>query len=335
MTKSHKILSVFGIILFIGIVVPKLTVQDVISLTAEEKSCVQTSIRQQFDHPLQRIALWLGKSAVMYKQGDGVIKPNTLIVKSYTIFRIPLPATRFFNRFTQHIICDWASEKTGGVFSEVAEFTESMQNFVIENFGHPIEGFNAGIYLNAFPGLFEADFNDVETLEGLYVYKNDSLHFVERGRFGWQKTSVAEMITARGHETLFENVQGRLGINLSADEVVNGIIVQGLGKVIGTILLAPTCPVMNPPDGGPPDQVCSDKPIFGEFIVQNAMGSVEFTRFGTARDGSFEVTLPAGEYYILWAEPHGLPGPGAQGQLVNVIAGETSEYTITLDTGIR
>ncbi|KKR77348.1 MAG: hypothetical protein UU20_C0009G0001, partial [Parcubacteria group bacterium GW2011_GWE2_40_8] len=84
MKKSHKILilAFLGIILFIGIAIPKLTVQDVISLTAEEKSCVQTSIRQQFGHPLQRIALWLGKSAVIYKQGDGVIKENTLIVKS-------------------------------------------------------------------------------------------------------------------------------------------------------------------------------------------------------------------------------------------------------------
>jgi len=112
MKKSHKILAVLGIILFIGIAIPKLTVRDAISLTTEEKSCVRVGIQQQFDHPLQRIALWLGKSAVVYKQGDGVIKPNTLVVKSYTIFRIPLPDTRMFNRFTQHIICDWASELT-------------------------------------------------------------------------------------------------------------------------------------------------------------------------------------------------------------------------------
>src|SRR3990167_1735674 len=112
MKKSHKMLvfAVLGIILFIGIAVPKLTVQDAISLTVEEKSCVWASTRQQFDHPLQRIALWLGKSAVIYKQGDGVIKENALIVKSYTIFRIPLPGTRFFNQFTQRVICDWASE---------------------------------------------------------------------------------------------------------------------------------------------------------------------------------------------------------------------------------
>lgn len=168
MRKSHKILvpAVLGIILIIGIAIPKLTVRDTVSLTAEEKSCVRANIRQLFDHPLQQIALWLGKSVVIYKQGDGIIKENTLTVKSYTIFRIPLPGTRFFNQFTQQVICDLASEKA----DEAAEFTENIQSFVIENIGQPIEGFSAPIYLQAFPGLLEADFDGVETLEGKYAY---------------------------------------------------------------------------------------------------------------------------------------------------------------------
>ena len=329
MKKSHKILilAFLGIILFIGIAIPKLTVQDVISLTAEEKSCVQTSIRQQFGHPLQRIALWLGKSAVIYKQGDGVIKENTLIVKSYTIFRIPLlPDTRFFNRITQQVICDWASEKTDGVFSDVSQFTGIIQGFVIKNIGQPIEGFSASIYLQAFPGLLEADFDGVEALEGKYAYENGKLNF-ERRKSG-RMSSAEEMIIEKGHETLFNNIRGRLGNNLSVDEIVRGITAEGIGRVSGTILLGPTCPVVK----NPPDPKCADKPIFREFIVQNAMGNVEFTRFSTQRDGSFSVSLPAGEYYITWAEPL---GPGIQGQLVNVIAGEISEYTILFDTGIR
>ncbi|PIP73972.1 MAG: hypothetical protein COW88_00145 [Candidatus Lloydbacteria bacterium CG22_combo_CG10-13_8_21_14_all_47_15] len=210
---------------------------------------------------------------------------------------------------------------------EVAEFSEKIQNYVVENIGQPIEGFNADIYLRAFPGLFEADFDGVETWEGEYAYANGELTF-ERTK-AQPITSAEDAISKKGHQMLFENVQGRLGINLSVDEVVDGIIAQGLGKVTGTILFGPTCPVVK----DPPDPQCADKPLFGEFIVQNAMGSTEFARFGTQRDGSFEVTLPAGEYYITWAEPRGLPG--AQGQLVNVTAGETSEYTITFDTGIR
>ena len=172
----------------------------------------------------------------------------------------------------------------------------------------------------------EADFDGVEALEGKYAYENGKLNF-ERRKSG-RMSSAEEMIIEKGHETLFNNIRGRLGNNLSVDEIVRGITAEGIGRVSGTILLGPTCPVVK----NPPDPKCADKPIFREFIVQNAMGNVEFTRFSTQRDGSFSVSLPAGEYYITWAEPL---GPGIQGQLVNVIAGEISEYTILFDTGIR
>lgn len=217
--------------------------------------------------------------------------------------------------------------ETPEISQNTSEFTEKIQSFVVENFGHPIEGFSAPIYLQAFPGFLEADFDGVETLEGSYVYEMGKLNF-ERGVTGYI-SSAEEMITNKGHETLFNNIRGRLGNNLSVDELITGITAQGIGRVSGTILLGPTCPVLR----YPPDPECADKPIFGDFIVQNAMGNVEFARFSTQRDGSFSVSLPAGEYYITWAEPKGLPG--IQGHLVNVRAGETSEYTITFDTGIR
>ena len=103
---------------------------------------------------------------------------------------------------------------------------------------------------------------------------------------------------------------------------------QDIGHVKGTILLGPTCPV----EKDPPDPKCADTPIVGEFIVQNAMGNVEFMRFSTQRDGSFSISLPAGEYAITWAKPE---GPGTQGHLINVLAGVISEYTIVFDSGIR
>ena len=206
------------------------------------------------------------------------------------------------------------------------EFASKIQSFVIENIGHPIEGFSAPIYLQAFPGLLKTDFDGVETLEGKYAYENGKLNFVRR-KFG-RISSAEEMVVKEGHETLFNNIRDRLGSNLSIDELIKGITAQGIGRVSGRILLSPTCPVVK----DPPDPECADKPIFGEFIVQNAMGNVEFARFGTQRDGSFSVSLPAGEYDITWAESK---GPGIQGHLVNVRAGETSKYTITFDTGIR
>src|SRR5665811_570617 len=109
MRRQSMVLVLLAVLFIgVGIAIPKLTVQDAVQLTDEERNCVQTNVWQQLDHPLQRIALWLGKSAVIYKQGDGVIKEKTLVVKSYTIFRIPLPSTRLFNRFTEQVICDWA-----------------------------------------------------------------------------------------------------------------------------------------------------------------------------------------------------------------------------------
>ena len=210
---------------------------------------------------------------------------------------------------------------------EATDFTEKIKSYVVENIGQPIEGFSADIYLQAFPGLLEVDFNRVKTREGAYAYADGKLGFVRTRND--VSTSAEEAISKEGHQTLFENIRGRLGVHLSVDEIINGIAAQGSGKITGTILLGPTCPVLR----DPPDPECADKPIFGDFIVQNAMGSVEFTRFSTQRDGSFSVTLPAGEYYITWVEPRGLPGQ--QGRLVNVIAGETTEVTIAFDTGIR
>ena len=160
----------------------------------------------------------------------------------------------------------------------------------------------------------------------MYANNNGELEFISARND--VISSAEEAISKEGHQTLFENVQGRLGAHLSAGEVVKGIVVQGLGKITGTILLGPTCPVLR----DPPDPECADKPIFGDFIVQKAMGNIGFVRFSTQRDGSFSVTLPAGEHYITLAKPKGL---GIQGRLVNVVAGETTEVAITFDTGIR
>lgn len=97
-------------LVLIGIAIPKLTVHDAVTLTDAERSCVQAHERHS-DIGLFWVRV-LGKSAVVEKRGDGVIKPNTLLIKSYTIFRIPLPFTNLFNRFTTDVICDWAVTST-------------------------------------------------------------------------------------------------------------------------------------------------------------------------------------------------------------------------------
>lgn len=103
------------------------------------------------------------------------------------------------------------------------EFTAKIKNFVIENFGQPIEGFSAQIYLEALPGLMEADFDGVETLEGRYVYSGNKLIFIPtQTRY---ISSAGEAISKEGHEILFKNVRNRFGYNLSVDEIINRIAV--------------------------------------------------------------------------------------------------------------
>lgn len=249
MKKSYKtFILIFIGFLFIGVAITKLSVRDRVILTDEEKSCAQTSVLQQFDHPFQRIALTFGKSAVIEKQ------KNALVVKSYTIFRIPLPTTRLFNKYTQQTICDWAVEprETPEISQDAAELMKKIQSFVIENFGQPIDsGFTAPMYLRALPGLLESDFDRVETSEGKYEYSGGKLAFTKTptGRY----STFDEAILEKGYKTLLSNIRGRLGPKLSVDELIKGITAQGIGRVSGTILLGPTCPVVK----DPPEEECA------------------------------------------------------------------------------
>ena len=157
----------------------------------------------------------------------------------------------------------------------------------MENIGQPIEGFSADIYLQAFPGLLEVDFNRVKTREGAYAYADGKLGFVRTRND--VSTSAEEAISKEGHQTLFENIRGRLGVHLSVDEIINGIAAQGSGKITGTILLDQRVPsyATRPTQSVPTSRYSSD------FIVQNVR-VVLSSRFSTQRDGSFSVTLPAG-----------------------------------------
>ena len=51
-------------------------------------------------------------------------------------------------------------------------FSEELQRAGVERVGQPIEGFNAFIYLEAFPGFEESDFDGVKTLEGIYMIED-------------------------------------------------------------------------------------------------------------------------------------------------------------------
>ena len=112
-----------------------------------------------------------------------------------------------------------------GVTVEVLQFTDRLQSFVLENFGQPIDsGFTAPMYLRAFPGLREADFDGVETSGGKYTYSDGELIFI-RARTN-PITTYDEAILEKGHEILLSNLRPRLGNDLNVEEIVSKIIAQ-------------------------------------------------------------------------------------------------------------
>lgn len=214
------------------------------------------------------------------------------------------------------------------IAGDPVEFTSKIQSFVIQNIGQPIEGFSAEIYLQAFHGLTEQDFNEVETIEGEYIYSNGKLTFTRKQTK--YISSAEHAIMGKGHATLLNNLRARLGKDFSVDEIVSQMTLgqDNVSGIRGTIFLGPTCPVVK----DPPDEACADKPVFGTFIVKDTAGIKEYARFGTDANGKFLVYLTPGEYSIESEKPL---GSGMQAHLVEIKLGEISEYEITFDTGIQ
>jgi hypothetical protein len=78
----------------------------------------------------------------------------------------------------------------------------------IELQGQPIEGFDSGLLIMAFPGLKGEDFDQVEALEGVYKFEDGELVF---DRNTSQPMSSAErMVTEEGYRTLLVNISERL-----------------------------------------------------------------------------------------------------------------------------
>jgi len=104
--------------------------------------------------------------------------------------------------------------------------------------------------------------------------------------------------------------------------------------VTGTATVAPTC--LGP---GRPGQVCTE-PYHGIIKVINQDKTQEVTTFTTKDDGSFKVSLPSGEYYLVKGDSTGYPffgGVGAKFRGVNVKV-KVNSYTkvdLNFDTGIR
>lgn len=120
------------------------------------------------------------------------------------------------------IIGSRSNTPTDRTTPEAVEFAQKIQRYFVENIGQPIDsGFTASLYLQAFSGLTESDFDGVETWEGRYVYADGTLTFMrpQTGRI----STAEEAITENGHRTLFETLRRRLGSDLSVDEIISRI----------------------------------------------------------------------------------------------------------------
>lgn len=111
-------------------------------------------------------------------------------------------------------------ERTSDTTSaEGVEFMERLSAITRSKGGQPIHGFDAKIYLNLFPGLTKADFNDVETEGGRLVYANDTLTFVRSEN--QLITSAEETISQAGYAALLSNLRNRLDKDASIDEIIS------------------------------------------------------------------------------------------------------------------
>lgn len=88
----------------------------------------------------------------------------------------------------------------------------------------PIEGYDSGLLLGAFPGLVEADFEGVETFEGHYEMQGQQLVFE---RDVEEPISTAERtVSDEGYETLLDNLTERLNIDPQTEEDIDDLIDQ-------------------------------------------------------------------------------------------------------------
>ena len=102
------------------------------------------------------------------------------------------------------------------------------------------------------------------------------------------------------------------------------------GSVFGTVLLGPTCPVVQ----DPPDPGCADKPYKAMLAVTTVDGARVIKEFSSDAEGKFSVELPPGEYAIRSAVTANIL-PYCQSSTFVIEAHGSSLVQVSCDTGIR
>jgi len=101
-------------------------------------------------------------------------------------------------------------------------FSFTLREEVDKKIGQPIEGYEPQMFIAAFPGLTETDFEGVEASLGYYTFRGGKLELVlDESQL---IHSAAGAISRTGMETLLTNVSARTGINLEGKGTLTDIM---------------------------------------------------------------------------------------------------------------
>jgi hypothetical protein len=101
------------------------------------------------------------------------------------------------------------------------------------------------------------------------------------------------------------------------------------GILIGKVVAGPTCPVETA------EQPCPPRSVPNHLVVIESPGGTIVMRVTTDQQGRFRVALAPGTYRVL-VPPDGNRFPlQPTSQQVTVVAGQTMQVLVELDTGIR
>jgi len=125
MTKKRILLSILAtliVILAVGIAIPKLIVHDAVSVDESFRKNVMQALNAHYDNPLERLALYLGKSRIVSAT------PLSAEVESYTLFRIPLGILRGIPDMRLGIFFNPAGDWSAKIASDVIGFSSKENN---------------------------------------------------------------------------------------------------------------------------------------------------------------------------------------------------------------
>jgi hypothetical protein len=128
------------------------------------------------------------------------------------------------------------STPTEQVDNQIDYFETRLYARATEHVGQPIEGFDASMLLQAFPGLKTEDFKEVETVEGRYTGQAQiRAGSVIPKYVGQELTSAAKSIGSLGVAQLYYNLSTRFNLDPEGSETANTILSRI--DTSGTIIL--------------------------------------------------------------------------------------------------